>query len=125
VVTEVVKAISHLEQNSNPSPFACVLSNELFVDAHEPSTFSLVLPADRIGPMLNGPLLRSSGLPPKAGIVVSLSANALDIVVATAPTVQFLQRTVDARYLFRVYTRFALRIRDTGATTPIVEFEKT
>jgi hypothetical protein len=32
--------------------------------------------------------------------------------VGTPPSVQFLQRTVDARFLFRVYKRFVLRIRD-------------
>jgi uncharacterized linocin/CFP29 family protein len=112
LVSAVVAAIRTLEDDSNPAPFACVLGNRLFERAHDPSD-SLVLPADRITPLLKGgPLLRSGKMDKKTGIVVSLAAAAVDIVVGTPPTVQFLQRTQAARFLFRVYERFALRIRD-------------
>lgn len=112
VVSHIVRAIGKLEQRSNPGPFACVLGDELFNSVHTPSS-SLVLPADRITPQLKGgPLLRSGMLDAETGIVVSLAANAVDIVVGTPPTVQFLQRQPDAKYLFRVYERFVLRFRD-------------
>ena len=124
LVPKVVEAITHLEKNSNPGPFACVLDNKLFEAAHEPSSFSLVLPSDRLLPLLKGPLLRCSQLPDNTGVVVALSANAVDLVVATPPIAQFLQRNENAKYMFRVYTRFALRIRDTGPSAPVVQFEK-
>ena len=57
-------------------------------------------------------MLRSGKMNAKTGVVVSLGTNAVDIVIGTPPTAQFLQRTEDAKFLFRVYTRFALRIRD-------------
>jgi len=57
-------------------------------------------------------LLRSGQMNADTGIVVSLAGNAVDIVVGTPPTAQFLQRQPDARFLFRVYERFVLRIRD-------------
>lgn len=121
VVKAVVSAIQKLEEKYNPSPFACVLGNELFEEVHDPSP-SMVLPADRIVPLLKGgPLLRSGKITADAGIVVSLSGNAVDIVIGTAPTVQFLQRTSDAKFLFRVYARFALRIRD-GENSPVAGF---
>ena len=101
-----------LEGSSNPAPFACVLGNTLYEAVHDPSA-SLVLPADRVTPLLRGgPLLRSGRIDPQTGIVVSLAGKVVDVVVGTPPTVQFLQRTPDARFLFRVYMRFALRIRD-------------
>lgn len=112
IVTQVVAAIGQLEARSHPGPFACVLGDRLFNSVHTPSE-ALVLPADRITPQLKGgPLLRSGKLDPKTGIVVSLAANAVDIVVGTPPVAQFLQRQANARYLFRVYERFVLRIRD-------------
>jgi hypothetical protein len=112
VVAAVVAAIGRLENALNPGPFACVLGNTLFDKAHEPSQ-SLVLPADRIKPLLKeGPLLRSGKMDPDTGIVVSLAGGAVDIVIGTPPTVQFLQRKENARFLFRVYERFVLRIRD-------------
>jgi uncharacterized linocin/CFP29 family protein len=113
IVFRVVRAIGRLEKKSNSSPFFCVLGDDLFDKAHDPSP-NLVLPADRIAPLLRGgSLLRSGKMDSNTGIVVSLSAGAVDIVVGTPPTVQFLQRTDKGRFLFRVYERFALRVRDT------------
>ena len=111
VVTAVVKAIRRLENRGHSLPFACVLGNELFEAVQQPS-FAFVLPSDRITPLLKGPLARSGQMDEKTGIVVSLGSNAVDVVVGTPPTVQFLQRTEEAKFLFRAYTRFALRIRD-------------
>jgi uncharacterized linocin/CFP29 family protein len=112
VVEAVVKAIHVLEDDFHTGPFACILGNDLYDRAYEPSR-SLVLPADRITPLLKGgPLLRSGKMDTSTGIVVSLAGNAVDIVVGTPPTVQFLQRTTAAKFLFRVYERFVLRIRD-------------
>jgi len=121
LLKQVVEAMRTLENNFNPGPFAGVLGDDLFVAAHEPSSYSLVLPSDRITPLLRGPLLRSGPMDAKTGIVVSLGSNAVDLVVGTPPTVQFLQRTEDAKFLFRVYTRFALRIRDKDAP-PVAVF---
>jgi uncharacterized linocin/CFP29 family protein len=113
VVTQVVEAIGRLETASNPSPFACVLGNELFNRVHDPQPNSLVLASDRITPLLKGgPLLRSGMMDTNSGIVVSLAGNAVDLVVGTPPTTQFLQRQPNARFLFRLYERFVLRIRD-------------
>ena len=121
LVGAVVRAMTRLEENFHPGPFACVLGNVLFEAVHDP-TSAMVLPADRVTPLLKGgPLLRSGKLEEQAGIVVSLAGNAVDIVVGTPPTVQFLQRTADAKFLFRVYERFALRIRDV-ATPPVAGF---
>jgi uncharacterized linocin/CFP29 family protein len=111
IVNAVVEAIGNLEDNFHPSPFACVLGLKLFEEAHRP-TPAMVLPADRITPMLNGPLLRSGRMLDNRGIVVSLAAGAIDIVVATPPKAQFLQVQPSAKYLFRVYERFVLRIKD-------------
>jgi uncharacterized linocin/CFP29 family protein len=121
VVSAVVDATQRLEDSFNPGPFACVLGSRLFTGVHDPSQ-SLVLPADRIAPLLKGgPLLRATTMHTEAGIVVSLAGNAVDIVVGTPPTTQFLQRTTDAKFLFRVYERFALRIRDT-TNRPVAGF---
>jgi uncharacterized linocin/CFP29 family protein len=121
LVNQIAASIASLEAVSNPGPFACVLGHELFITAYDPSS-SLVLPADRITPMLGGPLLRSGSMEPNHGIVVSLASDAIDIVVATPPTVQFLQRTENSKYLFRVYERFMLRVKD-GVNPAVDAFE--
>jgi uncharacterized linocin/CFP29 family protein len=114
VVAEVAQAVVDLETAFHPGPFACVLGAKVFVAVHTPAA-GLVLPADRITPILNGPLLRSGRMAPDQGIVVSLAGSDIDIVVATPPIAQFLQMTGDATYLFRVYEKFVLRIKDKTA----------
>lgn len=114
LVTAVSIAISALEGNGHLGPFACVLGNNAFVEAHKPLPNSMVLPRDRMEPFLGMQLLRSSTLEPNKGIVVALAGDPIDLVVSTAPTVQFLNVNNDAKYLFRVYEKFVLRIKEAG-----------
>lgn len=121
IVPAVVDAIQDLEDRFHLGPFACVLGNDFFDAVHTPSK-ALVLPADRIAPLLKGgPLLRSGKMDARTGIVVSLAGSAIDIVMGRTPSVQFLQRTLEAKFLFRVYQRFVLRIRD-DVSVPVAGF---
>jgi uncharacterized linocin/CFP29 family protein len=119
LVKAIADAIARLEDNGYPGPFACVLGHDAFLEAHTPDQNSMVLPADRITPMLGGPLLRSGVVDPLHGIVASSCGESLDLVVATAPKAQFLNVNGDAKYVFRVYERFILRIKDPDAVIPI------
>lgn len=118
LVEKIAEAVGDLERRGYPGPHACVLGNKMFVEAHTP-TGSLVMPADRITPILKGPLLRSSEIDTESGVVVSSAAEPIDLVVATAPKAQFLQVNADAKYVFRVYERFVLRIKDDQAVVPL------
>jgi uncharacterized linocin/CFP29 family protein len=114
VVTAVVRAISRLENAGQLGPFACILSPVLFAAICTPNT-ALVLPRDRILPFLQGPLVRSSTLLNPWGVVVSLSANPIELVVADDIHVSFLQRTEEARWAFQISERVALRIKEPSA----------
>jgi uncharacterized linocin/CFP29 family protein len=115
LVPAVANAIAALEETGHYGPFACVLGNDAFVAAHTPSPNSLVLPRDRMEPLLGTSLLRSSVLDSKQITIVGLAGDPIDLVVATPPTVQFLNVTDEAKYLFRVYEKFVLRIKEEGA----------
>lgn len=119
LVSKIAEAISKLESNGYPGPFACALGHKAFIEAQTPGSGSLVLPADRITPMLGGPLIRSGNIPLSHGLVASSCGESLDIVVATPPKAQFLHVNDDAKYVFRVYERFVLRIKDPNAVVPI------
>jgi uncharacterized linocin/CFP29 family protein len=122
IVEAVVHAVNDLENRFNPGPFACVLGNDLFEKANAP-TAALVLPSDRIRPLLKGgPFLCSGTMNRKCGIVVSLAGNVVDVVMGTPPTVQFLHRSNVAKFIFRVYERFVLRIRDLK-NSPVAGFK--
>jgi uncharacterized linocin/CFP29 family protein len=115
LVIQVTEAIGSLERKGHLGPFAVVLGEALFADAQKPSP-SLVLPSDRIIPFLGGgPLLRSSTLPKNLGVVVALGGSPIDLVVATDLSVSFLQVTTDPYFVFRVYEKIVLRIKEEGA----------
>jgi len=115
VVNAIVAAIGLLDGRGHQAPYAVALGQNFFNEICRPVPGSMVMPRDRILPFLQGPLLRASALPPQSGVVVSLSANPVELVVGSDLSVRFLQSTAEPRYVFRVCERVALRIRELGA----------
>jgi uncharacterized linocin/CFP29 family protein len=115
LVTAVSKAIGDLEEEHHLGPFACILGQEYFTAVQTPDGSS-VLPQDRILAFLGGgALLRTSILQPEEGLVIALGGAPIDLVVATDVSVSFLQVTPDPWYVFRVYEKFVLRIKQPEA----------
>ena len=128
LVRAVSRAVSRLERAGHLGPFAVVLGHRLFDAAHSPLG-TLVLPTDRIRPLIDGPLLRSGflnrfsgGNERPSGIVVSLADDLLDLVVAREISVRRLQITVapSPRHVFRVSQRFTMRIKRPTALVALV-----
>jgi uncharacterized linocin/CFP29 family protein len=119
LVRAVSSAIGRLESNGHFGPFAVVLGQGLFLIAQTPDWGSLVLPQDRIIPFLaGGSLLRSSTLDEFngfSGVVVALGGTPVDLVVATDVCPQFVQLTPEPVFLFRVYEKMVLRIKEPEA----------
>jgi uncharacterized linocin/CFP29 family protein len=119
IVRAVSGAIGDLERNGHFGPFAVVLGQGLFLVAQTPDVGSLVMPQDRIIPFLGGgPLLRSSTLDALdgfSGVVVALGGAPVELVVAADMSLQFIQVTNDPVFIFRVYEKIALRIREPEA----------
>lgn len=114
IVTAVINAITLLENRGQLAPFGLVLGADLFEAAHNP-TPALVLPRDRILPLIQGPLVRASTGPGVMGALVALSGSPVELVVATDIGIKYLQTTVEPRYIFRVSERIALRIKERDA----------
>jgi uncharacterized linocin/CFP29 family protein len=114
VVTSIIQSINALDASGQLGPYACALSPALFEAVCTPNG-NLVLPRDRILPFLQGPLVRSSAIRPYYGVVVALSANPVELVVASDIGVRFLQTTEEPRLVFRVSERVALRLKETAA----------
>jgi uncharacterized linocin/CFP29 family protein len=122
LITTITNAISTLEANGYGPPFVCVLGRGAFRVAHDPIGDSMVLPADRIEPLIGRPLLRASVLDylettpgHTAGVVLSLAGDSMDLVVAVEATPEFTQVDAAGHFVFRVFERFALRIKDSNA----------
>jgi uncharacterized linocin/CFP29 family protein len=122
LVTAVSEAIGRLEANGHFGPFAVALGQQLFLAAQTPNRRSLVLPQDRIIPFLGGggSLVRSSTLPPDKGVVVALGGAPVELVIATDVSLNFLQVTPDPMFVFRVYEKMVLRIKEPGAIVALV-----
>jgi uncharacterized linocin/CFP29 family protein len=122
LVRAVSKAIGDLEGNGQFGPFAVALGQELFLAAQTPNDKSLVLPQDRIIPFLggSGSLVRSSTLPPDNGVVVALGGAPVELVIATDVSLNFLQVTPDPMFVFRVYEKMVLRIKESDAIVALV-----
>jgi uncharacterized linocin/CFP29 family protein len=116
LVHEVSKSIGRLEGNGHFGPFAVVLDQDFFTAVQTPDAHSLVLPQDRIIPFLGGgSLLRSSALPNHSGVVVALGGSPVELVLATDVSLAFLQITTDPMYVFRVFEKIVLRIKEPDA----------
>jgi uncharacterized linocin/CFP29 family protein len=115
LATQIIAAIGMLEAAGHNRPFACVLSQDLFTDLHVPSP-ALVMPRDRVVPVLEGgPLLRSSTLPVGQGVVVALGGSPIEIVVSQELHVRYLQTTTETRHIIRISERVALRVVEWNA----------
>ena len=112
LVGAVSSAIGALEARFQTGPFACILGTEAYRTVQSPN-FSFILAQDRILPLLNGgPLVRSPALNEDAGMIIALGAALVELVLATDVSIEFLQTTEDAWFVFRVYEKMVLRIKD-------------
>jgi hypothetical protein len=115
LVQSIADAVGTLEGAGYPAPHACVLGPALFTEAATPLVNTLVMPRDRILPLVDGRLFRSSVIPDPYGLVVSLSGSSMELVVVADISVRFLQINSEPRYVFRVSERVAMRLREPPA----------
>lgn len=115
LVGAISGAVGALERRFHLGPFGCVLGHGYFQAIQTPNK-SLVLPQDRILPLLGGgSLARCSSLGDDVGLVIALGGAPIDLVMATDMTVEFLQTTERARSVFRIYEKMVLRIKQKDA----------
>jgi uncharacterized linocin/CFP29 family protein len=113
--TAVVEACAMLQQQGQNGPFALALHSDVYADTLASPPTSLVMPADRIRPLVALGMYGTGMLPPLTGVVVSVGGNTMDLVVGVEPTTEFVQVSTDGFYRFRVFERFALRVKDRTA----------
>jgi len=111
----VATAYSILQDNGHYGPYALVLPTVPYADTYAPLATTLILTADRIKPLVTGGFYGTGTLPDFTGIMVSTGGNTMDLVIGKDATTQFEQKDARGRFLFRVYERFALRLKDKTA----------
>ncbi len=121
----VAEAYSRLQSGeglaqAHYGPYALVLHHMPYADTYAPLATTLIMPADRIKPLVMAGFYGTGTLPSLRGILVSLGGNTMDLVLGMDATTAFLQEDPSGNYRFRVYERFALRIKD---NTSIIKLE--
>jgi len=136
LMTSIVNAVSTLERNGYVAPYTCLLGRFPFRKAYEPGAESLVLPRDRLEPLIGRELMHASAIdvppasftgyrPPseevwaRRGLLLSLTGDPVDLVIAVEAMPEFRYVNSQGRYVFAVYERFALRIKDVRAIVPL------
>jgi hypothetical protein len=137
-------AYSRLSSTGYPGPYVCILHSYPYADSFAPLPTTLILPADRIKPLLEegyhasitltgvtNPVYAPPGLasgsssgsgsgggisePQFTGLVISLGGNTVDLVNGLDPITAFSQVDTQGNFTFRVLTRFIHRPKDFGA----------
>ena len=103
-------------------PFAGIWHAFLYADTCAPLENTLIMPKDRIEPLLAEGFYGTGTLPEDRGLVLSLGGNTMDLVIAKDASVEF-QKKETGMYIFRIWERFALRLKDTSAVVRI-DFKK-
>lgn len=106
---------------SHYGPYALVLPTDPYTDTYAPLSATLLMPGARILKLVDW-FQGTNSLPPCTGVLVSLGSGAMDLVVGMEATTSFLQEEPDGTHRFRVYERFALRLRDPSSLMRL-EFE--
>jgi uncharacterized linocin/CFP29 family protein len=119
----VAQGYAVLQGKGHYGPFALTLQTVPFADTHAPLVNTLIMPADRIKPLMNAGLFGSGTLfagsdeaePAFTGSLVSVGGNTMDLVVGWDATTTFTQQDSDGFYRLRVVERVALRLKDLSA----------
>jgi uncharacterized linocin/CFP29 family protein len=136
LMDSIVDAINSLEGNGYVAPYVCVFGRKPFQAAFKPIGNSTVLPRDRIEPLIGRDLLHASGIdiPPhrpylynnlntenwrSRGVLLSMANEPIDLALAAEATPEFRQVDLGGKYVFSVFERFALRIKDAKAIVPL------
>ncbi|WP_448639309.1 hypothetical protein [Geodermatophilus sp. URMC 63] len=132
LIDGIVDAKGKLEEYGYSGASVCVFGRDPFKAAHQPVGNSTSYPRDRLEPLLGRELLYSSAIdiPPcdveefrdkwrKRGVLVSLAGSAVDLAISAEATPEFRQINEGGRYVFSVFERFTLRIKDPRAIVPL------
>lgn len=111
----VAEAYAYLQSVGQYGPYALVLHAELFADAHAPLKSTLIMPADRIKPLMSAGFHGTGTLPERRGLMVSVGGNTVDVAIGVDGATAFAQIDDQENYRFRVYERFTVRIKDPRA----------
>jgi uncharacterized linocin/CFP29 family protein len=118
----VGEAYARLQGKQKYGRYAAIFSAPEFGDAHTALATPVVIPADRIRPLMAAGFYGTGQLPDKRGLVVAVDGENADVAMAVHGATAFVDIEGDEARRFRVYTRFTGRIKDKRAAI-VLEFQ--
>jgi uncharacterized linocin/CFP29 family protein len=112
---KVADGIASLQEDGHYGPYALALHTDIYADSHAPLKDTLIMPADRIKPLVEKGFYGTGALPQKRGVLLSLGGNTMDLTVGVDATPEFMFFDNEGMYRFRAFERFALRLKDKKA----------
>jgi uncharacterized linocin/CFP29 family protein len=119
----VADGISYLQGQGHYGPYALILHTDMYADTHAPLQGTLIMPADRIRPLVEKGFYGTGALPERRGVLLSLGGNTMDLTVGIDATPEFMFVDNDGMYRFRAFERFALRLKNNRAVRRL-EFQE-
>jgi uncharacterized linocin/CFP29 family protein len=122
VLRAVERGYAKLQDRGHYGPYALVLSTRAHAAVLAPPDGTFIFEADRLRSLFARGLFGTGTLPDEAGagaLLFSLGGESMDLVIGRPATVSFLQEDDDGKYRFRVWKRFAFRLRDPSAVIAI------
>jgi uncharacterized linocin/CFP29 family protein len=124
----IVSAITTLDERGYVAPHVCVFGLGPFLAANKPLRNGAV-PRDRLEPLIGREILHASAIDllpvgvsavnapdwPNRGLLLSLAGDPVDIAIAAEATPEFRRVDEKGHYIFAIFERFALRIKDANA----------
>jgi len=111
----VADGYARLQDKGHYGPYALVLHTIPYADTYAPLADTLIIPADRIKPLVTAGFFGTGTLPELTGVLVSLGGNTMDRVVGVDMTTEALPSNSSGQNIFRAYERFAGRVKDETA----------
>jgi uncharacterized linocin/CFP29 family protein len=108
----VERAYADLQERGHYGPYSLVFPTRPYADAHAPLATTLIMPADRIKPLVDGRFFGTGTVPERLGVMQSTGGNTVDLVVGRDAVTAFVQEDTEGLYRFRVFERLALRDKD-------------
>jgi uncharacterized linocin/CFP29 family protein len=108
----VTKAYSDLQEAGHYGPYALAFHTDIYADTYAPLEKTLIMPADRIKPLMDKGFFGTGTLPELTGLLLSIGGNTVDLVIGKDAITAFMQEDGEGLYRFRVFERFAVRDKD-------------
>ena len=117
-VSAIYESVGVLKSFGYGSPYALISGLNLYQELHTP-TNSMVMPIDRVSPLIDNQFWMTDLLNQDEGLVISLSGDPVDIVLALPPTAMVYNVASQSCYIFGIYEKFALRLKEKEAIVKI------